>query len=1049
MPAINGDCPAAGRVNAHNHVPHLTHYAHRLDRVRSISWVGLTLLLLALLAALPLWTGPGIVNTRGGGDSPFLFFRVHQLVANLREGVFPARWMPDAAYGLGYPFFNYYASLPYYLAALFNLIGFDLLVSIKLVQTLGFVFAAGAMLHWADRHVKTRSVSWLIAVAYTVAPYHLINVYVRGDSLSEFYAFIFYPLILWSIDRVFESPRSFGWLALSYGGLIVTHNVSALIFSPFALLYVASLLFKSKIENLKSKMGAVLIGFVFAFALSAWFWLPALGEANLVQLDNQTTGYFNYAEHFRGANLVQNSLGFDYAITVDAQSNTPFAMGFVQAIATAAGLLAALITWRRSSDKPFRAFALIGLLIATLMITPLSKPLWDTLPLLPLTQFPWRFLSIQAFFGAMVIGYLASCILHSTLRLTLSFIFGLTLVASVLLPLHPDYLPIRADEITPARLQLYEAFTGNIGTTIRAEYLPRTMLPRPYTGPQIKEPSAMPLTAIVSGGVATSTQLERHTARQIWTAKVNSDQATLIIPITYWPGWTAAIDGQTVPIGPAPDLGTIQIEVPRGEHHIDLQLGRTPLEQASEWLSLLAMIGLLIWSGVVSANRRAVRMALSQLGQHLRRDSAVHYGLLMLGWAVLLIAITQFNLKVDAHSIESMDFANKPWLHHNPDGIDFGSAQLMPSEVTIENGDLVAKLFWRTNSTELITATVSLELPATHLYAGPSAIVQHVVDVKPGLYRYRWSVPYELPTGLYYFRIQIGSQAEYLSPLWIKHIDREPSLPRWGKVTRTLAVAAVQTRQVDRARLEVKLNWANYAPIAANYALSLRLRDRDGKVWTSLDAQPGYGFLPTSLWGIDTINDVYALTLPDAAPRDAVYGLDVIVYRVASLQEVGRVAIEGVRLDGTVSWHTLTPPVQDATLPVSSRALDVMFGDAIKLTSYALTREGDQLKITLAWHALRDIDTNYKVFVHVFDSTTEKIVAQSDAGPRHSTYPTSIWSNGETIIDPIEISLRAVPPGTYRVAIGLYNDTGRLPVSGANVDAAHQRVVLTDTLETP
>ena len=57
--------------------------------VRSINWIGLTLLLLSLLVALPVWNGPGIVNTRGGGDSPFLFFRLHQLMANLREGVFP------------------------------------------------------------------------------------------------------------------------------------------------------------------------------------------------------------------------------------------------------------------------------------------------------------------------------------------------------------------------------------------------------------------------------------------------------------------------------------------------------------------------------------------------------------------------------------------------------------------------------------------------------------------------------------------------------------------------------------------------------------------------------------------------------------------------------------------------------------------------------------------------------------------------------------------------------------------------------------------------
>ena len=113
--------------------------------LRSISWLSVTLVVLVLLAALPLWTGPGLINTRGGGDSPFLFFRVQQLVVNLRDDVFPARWMPDAAYGLGYPFFNFYASLPYYFAAIFNFLGFDLLTSIKIVQTLGLIFAGFAL----------------------------------------------------------------------------------------------------------------------------------------------------------------------------------------------------------------------------------------------------------------------------------------------------------------------------------------------------------------------------------------------------------------------------------------------------------------------------------------------------------------------------------------------------------------------------------------------------------------------------------------------------------------------------------------------------------------------------------------------------------------------------------------------------------------------------------------------------------------------------------------------------------------------------------------
>ena len=163
-----------------------------------------TLILVALLTAAPL-RGPGMVNTRGGGDSPFLLQRTHQMVVNLRAGVFPVRWMPDAAYGLGYPFFSYYAALPYYLAGLLALIGVDILTVLKLVQTLGFIAAALAMYGWMNKLTKSQWAAWLAAVAYTVAPFHLVNVYVRGDSLSEFYAFIFYPLVLWALEGIGES----------------------------------------------------------------------------------------------------------------------------------------------------------------------------------------------------------------------------------------------------------------------------------------------------------------------------------------------------------------------------------------------------------------------------------------------------------------------------------------------------------------------------------------------------------------------------------------------------------------------------------------------------------------------------------------------------------------------------------------------------------------------------------------------------------------------------------------------------------------------------
>src|SRR3989344_3088340 len=55
---------------------------------------------------------------------------MHQCIKDLQ---IPCRWISDAGFGLGYPMFNYYPPLPYYVAEAFHLLGFDLFWSIKLV----------------------------------------------------------------------------------------------------------------------------------------------------------------------------------------------------------------------------------------------------------------------------------------------------------------------------------------------------------------------------------------------------------------------------------------------------------------------------------------------------------------------------------------------------------------------------------------------------------------------------------------------------------------------------------------------------------------------------------------------------------------------------------------------------------------------------------------------------------------------------------------------------------------------------------------------------
>jgi hypothetical protein len=119
---------------------------------------------------------------------------------------------------------------------------------------------------------------------------------------------------------------------------------------------------------------------------------------------------------------------------------------------------------------------------------------------------------------------------------------------------------------------------------------------------------------------------------------------------------------------------------------------------------------------------------------------------------------------------------------------------------------------------------------------------------------------------MYYVTVRVGDDTQFLRPVWISGSGEPAAPPLFGLLTPSIGLAAVQTQRHDPNRLDVLLQWAISGMIDANYGISLRLRDAAGKVWTSLDTQPGYGFQPTSAWQPGTLNDVYTLDLPNARP---------------------------------------------------------------------------------------------------------------------------------------------------------------------------------------
>jgi hypothetical protein len=1010
-------------------------------------WVWIALVVgVALLAAWPAVGQPGLLNTRGGGDSPFLLQRLHQLTAALADGHFPTRWMPDANYGYGYPFYNFYAPLSIYIAAAFRFIGFSFVRSIHLAQLAGFVVAGLGTYALGRRWFDSRWSGLLSAVAYTVAPFHMVNVYVRGDSLAEFWAMAFYPLVLLAADGLLPSPGSgrprtagragarVALFALAYAALILSHNISALIFSPFLLLYVALRLWlrtpddeppaatddssARRPPSAAAQLAPPLAGFLLAFALAAWFFVPALGEQGLAQLGPVTEGYFHYSNHFRGTDLVQTTPGFDYS----PDGGTAFRMGLVQAALALAGAAVVLLRWGRrgaNGERPLArsraVFMVTGLLVATLLITPLSRPLWDHLPLLPFTQFPWRFLSVQALFAALLTGALA----HLPQRAFIVPVASIALLVAALLGLRVDHLRLTDADVTAGRLAEYEWFTGNIGTTVSAEYLPPWATPRPYSSAWLAGGGRD--RASVLEGSAEVTLVERQTTRQQWDVSAGPDGATVMLPTLLWPGWRAALDGVDIPIEPQPGSGLIRLAVPAGDHGLELRLARTPLRLAAELVSLAALV--------------AVIVLLVRGGGRLRRGPLIGMGAAALSLAALAVVLRLLPGPALPPDNLTWDFAQIGYLHHDVEGVLFEDGTRLLG-YTYNAGEVRAG--------ETLTVTLHLEQPSganANLALGTPAMARPVPDgaadppasvaltlpLSAAEVAFALPLPPTVPGGLLVPRLTLDGAAPLMpsgqtrGDLFLRPVRVLPADDGRALSTERLDVETIGLALVDDDALRARVAWWTDRPLGPLYVASLRLLDAGGGLLAQLDTQPGYGFRPTTSWPANRwLPDEFALALPEDL-ADGRYPLVIQLYDAGGDPVlVRRVGL----LEVTEGDRRVLPHAPSFERPEGLRPLDVDFagdnGDRITLLGYATERDGKALRLTLAWLAEGDLNGDYNRFVHLYDPVTEQIVAQADGIPAGNSLPTGQWRAGEVVTDAITLDLSAVPPGAYRLATGFY-----------------------------
>ena len=115
--------------------------------------------------------------------------RVVAMGRALRNGQFPVRWVSDLGYGYGYPLYNFYGPLPYYIGGLLYSLGIHGLIATKLVMMLGIVPAAVTMYILSARFYGATG-AIVSSMLYVYAPYHAVDAYVRG-AVGETWVFVF------------------------------------------------------------------------------------------------------------------------------------------------------------------------------------------------------------------------------------------------------------------------------------------------------------------------------------------------------------------------------------------------------------------------------------------------------------------------------------------------------------------------------------------------------------------------------------------------------------------------------------------------------------------------------------------------------------------------------------------------------------------------------------------------------------------------------------------------------------------------------------------
>lgn len=516
-------------------------------------------------------------------------FRVHDFVHAARiseyaraveDGHFPVRWSENFGYGFGMPLFEFYAPLPYAVGAFLWRLGIPMALTIKLL----FAFSSLAIAIGTYLLVKTLYgilPGLLAASMVTLAPYRAVNIFVRG-ALSESWAMSCMPFILLGITLTVQRKKEAKiLLILSLSALILSHNLSVLLFFPAAIFFALVLIVyriignNEKIKAQRLIVADLSFSFVASVLITAYYWVPAFTEKDFTKVDETILGgYFDYSLHFlylRQFLLPYWGYGGSEWGPNDGMSFF-LGIGSLVAITFSIYLLIKMLLSRQKLKEYFLSlnwFGIAGILL--FMTTFKSSVLWNAHELFSYFQFPWRFLSPFTIFMALAT---ASVVAKIKNRLVLSAIVLFCIFVQIItqaMYFKPESMLQNSDDLYYTDAERIQ----NSMSSILPDYIPKTLL---LTTP--------PSSLVLNEAIEYQMKVDR-VHEKLFT--VNSDIDQLItVSIAAYPGWKTYLNGEEVAHAVSKD-GLIEVLVPKGVQTVGIQFDSTPIRRISDTVSFLTI----------------------------------------------------------------------------------------------------------------------------------------------------------------------------------------------------------------------------------------------------------------------------------------------------------------------------------------------------------------------------------------------------------------------------------------------------------------------------